>query len=207
MALQLKNDGSDDLLDDLVSTGNDSGVSDDDFDISISRAEPERRTFKSQKRNEKVRNSFSYTLSRYAAEYFDDLINIGPIHIGIDPILGFIIPGFGDLLTQMTTVPAMYCALFRLHSVPLFLACVYNSLKDWLVGLFPLLGDILDCFVRSNRANFRLLTGFVDDDPDIKDEVNGKAAMTAFLIVILGLVIYGVISMIGETFDFIWSLF
>lgn len=188
----------------LLNNGN---LSDDDFEISISRNEPEERTYKSQRRLEKVRNSGSYALSKFTAEYFDDLINIGPIHIGLDPIIGFFLPGFGDILTQVTSVPAIYCALFELHSIPLTLACIYNSLKDWLVGLFPGLGDILDCFVRSNRANFRLLNGFVDDDPAIKDEVNSKAAVTAVLIIILGLLIYGVICIIGSVFDFIGSLF
>lgn len=191
-------------MDNLPRNGN---LSDDDFEISISRNEPEERTYKSQRRLEKVRNSGSYALSKFTAEYFDDLINIGPIHIGLDPIIGFFIPGFGDILTQVTSVPAIYCALFELHSIPLTLACIYNSLKDWLVGLFPGLGDILDCFVRSNRANFRLLNGFVDDDPAIKDEVNSKAAVTAVLIIILGLLIYGVIRIIGSVFDFIGSLF
>lgn len=186
---------------------NNDDLSDDDFDISVTRSGVEERTYKSQRRLEKVRGSGSYALAKLTAEYFDDLINIGPIHIGLDPIIGFFIPGIGDILTQVTSVPAIYCALFELHSIPLTLACIYNSLKDWLVGLFPFLGDILDCFVRSNRANFRLLTGFVDDDPAIKDEVNGKAAVTAVLIIILGLIIYGVICLIGSAFDFVGSLF
>lgn len=186
---------------------NDDNASDDDFDISISHNEPQDRSLKSQQRLERVRESVCYKFSRITARYFDDLINIGPIHIGFDPIFGFFLPGFGDFLAQVTTVPAIYCALFELHSIPLTLACIYNSLKDWLVGLFPFFGDIFDCFVRSNRANFRLLTGFVDDDPTIKEEVNGKAVVTAVMIVVIGLVIYGIISLIGEAFDFLGSLF
>lgn len=205
MALQLKKDeeqkrGYEEYLEQKKK---EEAATDDDF-ISISRHEPEVRTFKSQKRFEKVRDSTSYKLCRWNASVFDDLINIGPIHIGLDPFLGFFLPGFGDVLTQLTTVPAMYCALFELHSFPLFLACVYNSMKDWLVGLFPFLGDILDIFVRSNRANYRLLTGFVDDDPAIKEEVNNKALISGIMIVVLGVVIYYVISLIGEVFDAIF---
>lgn len=165
--------------------------------ISLDRPEPEVRSDASRRRLDRVRNSTCYKLTRGAADYFDDLISIGPVHIGLDPILGLVVPGLGDFLTQATTVPAMYCALFELRSVPLFLACVYNSLRDWLVGLVPVLGDILDCAVRSNRKNFRLLTGYVDDDPAIKSEVEGKAWVTAALIVVLGLAIWGLLCLIG----------
>lgn len=168
---------------------------------------PELRTIKSRQRLEKVRDSGSYRLSKWVARCFDDLLNIGHIHIGLDPILGFFLPGLGDLITQATTVPAMYCALFELHSIPLFLACVYNAMKDWLVGLFPFIGDILDILVRSNRANFRLLTGFVDDDPAIKEEVNSKALFSGIMIIVLGFIIYGVICLISQAADAIATLF
>lgn len=176
-------------------------------EIPKSRNEQEFPSRKHRLRLERVRHSSSYALARLVAEYFDDLIRIGPIRIGLDPILGFLIPGLGDFLTQVTTLPAIYCALFNLRSIPLALACVYNSLKDWLVGLFPLLGDMLDCVVRSNRANFRLLTGFVDGDPAIEEEVNGKAAVTAALIAALGLAIFGIICALRAAFGFVASLF
>lgn len=153
-------------------------------------------TDKSPNRYDRVRNSLCYKASKGAAHYFDDLLKIGPVRIGLDPLLGLFVPGLGDTLTQLTTLPALYCAIFEFRSIPLALACIYNSLKDWLVGLVPILGDVLDCAVRSNNANFRLLTGYVDDDPAIRREVDSKAKTTAVLIVVLALAIWGVISLL-----------
>lgn len=92
------------------------------------------------------------------------------------------------------------------------LAVIYNSLIDVLIGAIPFyIGDILDVFKRSYIQNLKLITGFIEDKEDIIVEVNGKALRMAIFIVVLGVVIYFVISWVvklsSSLIDWIQSLF
>lgn len=96
----------------------------------------------------------------------------------LDPILGFIVPGLGDIITATLTIPFIYTSIFKLHSVPLTLAIVYNSFVDMLVGLVPVIGDIGDLLVRSYKKNYNLIVGYVEDDPEVMYEIKDKALRT-----------------------------
>lgn len=127
-------------------------------------------------------NSYSYKAAKVIQKAFDQYF--------LDPILGFFMPGFGDILTSTLTLPFIYLALFEIKSIPLTLAIIYNALMDILKGLFPVIGDIFDAFNKSYTKSFRLINGFVDDDEIIKREVNKKAFRTLILSFILGVIIY-----------------
>ena len=130
----------------------------------------------------------------------------------LDPVIGFVFPTAGDIFSTLMTVPYLYLALFRIRSVALALAIMYNTLKDLVISLIPLgIGDLLDIFNRSYRRNYRLITGFLEDNTTIVREVNRKAWKAAAGCVILVLLLVGLIyltcTLIGTTWDLLTGLF
>lgn len=131
----------------------------------------------------------------------------------IDPIIGFLLPGgIGDAISSIFAMPFIYFSLFEIKSIPLTLAVVYNTLLDVLVGAIPFyIGDILDIFKRSYLKNLKLITGFVNDDYNIIEEVNRTAIKSAILIAIICFLIYLLVSWtikLGTiVYDYIASLF
>ena len=130
----------------------------------------------------------------------------------LDPILGFFLPAVGDILTSLCVLPFLWVALARIKSIPLTLACIYNTMIDLVLGLIPFyVGDILDAFNKSYKKNYRLIVGFVEDDRDVIREVNGKAVKTAIMIGIFGVIIYYLAkwtyALGSYLYDFVLSLF
>ena len=105
----------------------------------------------------------------------------------LDPIIGFFIPGFGDLLSSVMTLPYYYVSLFKIKSIPLTLAIMFNMLVDMLVGAVPFIGDLIDVF-------HRLIVGFVEDDAEIVDKVKKNAFKMFILILVTGYAVYWLIS-------------
>ena len=98
----------------------------------------------------------------------------------------FLLEGFGDLLTQLLTLPYIYVSAVKIRSVPLTLAVIYNALCDIAMGLIPFyIGDVIDVFNKSFVQNFKLIVGFVEGDKKVISEINRKAVRMAVLIVML----------------------
>ena len=110
---------------------------------------------------------------------------------GVDPAIGFLLPAFGDVLTALLALPFLYYSVVRLRSFPLTVALVYNVLLDLLIGLVPYgIGDFFDIFHRSYLKNLRLLTGYVEGNEAMMDEVQRKTGWTMVLLFVLaGLII------------------
>ena len=87
------------------------------------------------------------------------------------------------------------------------LAVSSNSMFDTLIGLFPLVGDFADIFYRSNLRNFKLIVGYIEDDEEIIVEVNKKAILMTFLILLLGALLYIVISFVSFLINYMIELF
>ena len=110
----------------------------------------------------------------------------------IDGIAGLIPGGIGDTITALFALVHIYFSLFRLHSIPLTLAVLNNSLRDLLLGLIPFyVGDIIDFFHQSNTRNMRLINGFINDDQAVIAEVNRKASqsLVACLLLLAGILL------------------
>lgn len=156
--------------------------------VSALAKEQERAKKKAEKR-EAMMNRASYRCMQTTAKYMDKYY--------LDPILGFILPGgLGDALSSIFALPFVYYSLCVVRSIPLTLAVIYNILMDVLIGAIPFyIGDVLDVFKRSYIDNLKLITGFIEDDKDVINEVNRKAFTTAILIALVCLLIYWVISL------------
>ena len=167
-------------------------------------AKEQARADKKAAKREKMMNRSSYRIMVGTAKYMDKYF--------LDPILGFILPGIGDVLSSVFAFPFIYYSLCVVKSIPLTLAVIYNILKDVLIGAIPFyIGDILDVFKRSYVENLKLITGYIEDDKEIINKVNEKAFWTAVVIAVLCWLIYLIISwaisLSTWVYDWIVSLF
>jgi hypothetical protein len=75
----------------------------------------------------------------------------------LDPLVGFLLPGAGDLLGVLAGLYIV--GLARRHEAPAGVVArmLLNLTLDCLVGVVPVLGDIADVFSRANIRNAGLL--------------------------------------------------
>ena len=124
----------------------------------------------------------------------------------LDPIIG-LFPVVGDFITSVVGLPFIYVTLVKVRSFPLTLAVIYNYLIDMLLGCIPFfIGDFLDFVNRAHIKNMKLITHYVQDDKGTVNEVNSKALRTAFLIVILSIVIYYTIKLVSGVLEWGWDI-
>ena len=136
-------------------------------------------------KQEIIRNSASYKLVHAIALWMDRRL--------LDPLIGLVLPGFGDALPSVFAVPYLYLSIVKLKSIPLTLAIVCNILLDVLIGIIPYIGVVGDVFKRAFTRNAALIKGYVEGDKAIMQEIDRKAVGMAFLIVILCGLIYAMV--------------
>lgn len=124
----------------------------------------------------------------------------------LDPILGFIFPGIGDVLPALAALPFLYLALFRLRSVPLALAVLLNALTDILFGLIPFgIGGVIDLFNRSYIRNLSLIDGYIRKDPRTLSSVRRKAGISIVLIIAVLILIVVLIHWLWTLMSWGWT--
>lgn len=159
--------------------------------------ELQRQNKKAEKRRQ-LENDFDYKMVKGISVAMDSYF--------LDPIIGFFIPGAGDILTSICAIPFIWVAAARVKSIALTLAVIYNTLIDVALGLIPFyIGDIVDVFNRSYKKNYRLIVGYVEDDQEIISEVNSKAIRTAVLIAIMCVIIYYMAKLLFALMSIIWE--
>ena len=103
--------------------------------------------------------------------------------------------GVGDAVSGVFCLVHIYISLFKLHSIPLTLAILCNTLRDIFLGMLPFfVGDVIDFFHKANSKNMALIEGFVNQDQKIIQEVNRKALYSLLVIVALTI---GIILMVS----------
>jgi hypothetical protein len=85
------------------------------------------------------------------------------IHIGLDPIVGFLLPGAGDAITSTGSVALLFLALKERVPTIGLLRMIGNILLDGIVGALPFAGDAFDAFFRANRRNLRIIEEYRAD--------------------------------------------
>ncbi|MBX7196792.1 MAG: DUF4112 domain-containing protein [Sandaracinaceae bacterium] len=128
----------------------------------------------------------------------DELIRIPgtDIHIGIDPILGLLLPGAGDVITGAGSISLLFLALeHRLPTVAIG-RMVANIAIDTFGGAVPILGDAFDIYWRANRKNLDILEKY-RDDPKAEPTTTDKVLVYGGVgLVLLGIAIPLVLGMI-----------
>ncbi len=169
------------------------------MDIERSIRKEEQRKAEKEMRRMEIEMSSSYRMVQGIAKFMDKYL--------LDPIIGFFVPGIGDILSSVLVLPFIHVSLFKIKSVPLTLAVIYNVLIDVLIGLIPFyIGDIIDVFNRAYLKNARLITGFVEDDKEVISEVNRKAAWMGFMILVLCVLIYFMVLLVMKLMDWLGGL-
>ncbi len=76
---------------------------------------------------------------------------------GIEPIIGFLLPGAGDALTAV--ISAYIVIASARYGLPKIVIgrMVFNVAADFLLGSLPLVGDLFDFAFKSNQKNLELL--------------------------------------------------
>jgi len=83
--------------------------------------------------------------------------------VGLDAILGFVLPGVGDVVTGASSVTMLFLAIkHRLPTVAIG-RMVVNIFIDMIAGSVPVVGDLFDLFFRSNRRNLDLIEAYQGD--------------------------------------------
>lgn len=150
-------------------------------------------------KQEIFRNSVSYKLVHAIALWMDRRL--------LDPLIGLVLPGFGDALTSVLAVPYLYLSIVKLKSIPLTLAIVCNILLDVLIGIIPYIGVVGDVFKRAFTRNAAMIKGYVEGDRAIMQEIDRKAVGMAFLIVILCGLIYAMVLAAVKIVEWAGSFF
>lgn len=131
-----------------------------------------------------LKKAVADTVSPWAerlVRWLDEFIRIPGTNfkIGLDPIIGFILPGAGDAITGTGSIALLFLALKeRVPTIVLLRMCM-NILVDTVGGLLPFVGDAFDVVWRSNRRNLDLIEQY-------KNDPKRKPTVADYLIVGLG---------------------
>lgn len=75
----------------------------------------------------------------------------------IDPIIGFLLPGVGDLLGALLGLYIVLVGVQRRVSRLVIARMLVNIALDTVVGVIPVVGDVYDVVYKANRRNLALL--------------------------------------------------
>lgn len=148
--------------------------------------------------NDSIVNSSAFNLVWMAKKYDDWFL---------DPIVGLIISGVGDIISSLTALPALYVAIFKVKSFKLSLAIFYITVLDILCGIIPGVGDVVDAFYKANKKSARWIVGYVEGNQNTISEVNKSAAWGSVMLVIIGVLLWLLFSAIVELFHWFTNLF
>ncbi len=138
--------------------------------------ERERRE-KKEKAKAVLETQLSYKIVKLFSRLMDDWC--------LDPIIGLLLPEAGDTITAVMSIPYLYVSVFKIKSYALTVVILKNILLDYLIGLIPIAGDILDFFIRSYNANYKLIVGYVEDDKETIRKVKKSALLSTLAVVFL----------------------
>lgn len=134
--------------------------------------------------------------ARRLAKLLDSAIVIPgtDLRIGLDPILGLLLPELGDALTGALSLTLLGVA-FRERVPKLVLArMLVNIAIDALLGAIPLLGDLFDFAFKANEKNLALIErhrGDPSQKPTWSDRlVVASVALVALALAALPLVLF-----------------
>jgi hypothetical protein len=116
--------------------------------------------------------------------------NIG---IGLDPLIG-LIPGIGDIVGGVMSSYILLVAVQEGAPTSVLIRMLGNITLDSVVGVVPVLGDLFDFGVKSNRRNVDLLERYLGAPKQTKAASRGVVALIllALVLLVVGVVAAGV---------------
>jgi len=120
----------------------------------------------------------------------------------VDPILGLVIPGGGDVLGSLLGVYTVMIAVRRNVSPVVIARMIMNLGLDAVVGFIPLVGDLADFGFKANKKNVALLEKSIETrggKASAKDWLVVVGAALAY-IAIMAFVVWGIIKIFQAIF-------
>jgi hypothetical protein len=103
-------------------------------------------------------------------------------HYLVDPVIGLLVPGVGDVATSLAGLYTVGIALRRKLSPVIIARMLLNLALDALFGIVPLIGDLIDLGYRANTKNVALL--------ESRASTGGRATARDWAMVALAFVIF-----------------
>jgi hypothetical protein len=117
-------------------------------------------------------------------------------HYMVDPLLGLVLPGVGDLIGSLIGLYVVAIAVRRKVSPVVIARMLLNLAIDAGIGVVPLLGDLADLAFKANAKNFALLVARHETrKARATDWLAVGGALLAF-VAVLGLAIYAIIAIV-----------
>lgn len=111
----------------------------------------------------------------------------------VDPLIGFFIPGGGDILGSLLGMYTVLVAMKRKVSPVVIARMLMNLAGDAIIGFIPLVGDVFDLGFKANVKNAELLAD--------RANVGGKATARDWLI-LMG----AALAFFGVLFAVVWGI-
>jgi hypothetical protein len=116
-------------------------------------------------------------------------------HYLVDPLLGLVLPGAGDLIGSLLGLYVVAIAVRRRMSPMIVARMLLNLALDVALGLVPIVGDIADFVFKAHDKNLALLERGEHRKATAGDWlVVGGAALV--FVAVIGLVIYGIVALV-----------
>jgi len=141
-------------------------------------------------------------LTRTLTFILEDLVPVPGtrFRLGIDPLLS-LIPWAGTATGAVFGSAVMIDAVRLRAPVPVLVRMLGNWAIDWLLGVIPGLGTLLDFAWRSNNKNLKLLNRTIDDRAQVRDATIAYwISVAAILTSMLALAVFLPIAL------FVWLL-
>lgn len=151
-------------------------------EIAKAVAEEEKRRKKKEEKRMELLETPTFQAMTTIKRIMDDFM--------LDPIVGFFLPAVGDILSALCALPFIYFSLFKVKSVKLTLACIFNTVADLCLGLVPVIGDLLDLFHRSYKKNLDMIVGYVNDDEQAIKDTRIRSLWIIPLLLAFGILLY-----------------
>ncbi len=115
----------------------------------------------------------------------------------LDPIMGFFLPGLGDVVGAVVGTYTIGVAL-RMGVAPIVVARMLMNLAfDAAIGLVPFVGDVGDVAFRAHRRNLALLTDRAPARQARPSDWLLVVGAFALFFAVLVLVVWGMIRLVG----------
>jgi hypothetical protein len=108
-------------------------------------------------------------------------------HRFVDPLLGLLLPGLGDLLASGLGLYPVMLAWQRGAPKSLLARMILNLAADAAGGAIPVVGDIWDFFFRAHARNLDLLRARADDGKVRAHWTDGLVVAGALLVLLAAL--------------------
>lgn len=119
----------------------------------------------------------------------------------VDPLIGFLLPGAGDVIGSVLGIYTIVIAARRKVSPVIIARMLMNLTVDAILGFIPFVGDLFDAGFKAKKRNLELLVERV--------EHGGRATARDWLIVIgaglayvavMALIVWGIVALLRAVF-------